>query len=130
MPKPKNQTSAARKKMISDRSQQKSAVRSVLEDLEPFSGASFVAAAREGVEALNQKKTLRTFRIAAPLPLAPKEIVGIRSSLNASQGVFASYLGVSKAAVLAWEYGVREPSGAARKLLAIARKNPGILVEA
>jgi hypothetical protein len=29
-----------------------------------------------------------------------------------------------------WEYGTRRPSGAARKLLFIARKNPKILVEA
>jgi putative transcriptional regulator len=68
--------------------------------------------------------------MAAPDPLRPKEIVGIRSSLNASQAVFASYLGVSKAAVVAWEYGQRKPSGATRKLLSIARKNPQILVEA
>ena len=111
-------------------SQRRSAVLSALESLEPFSGASLVAAAREGVESLKEKKTLRTFRMEAPLPLAPKQIAGIRSSLNASQGVFASYLGVSKAAVVAWEYGIRQPSGAARKLLSIASKNPEILVEA
>jgi putative transcriptional regulator len=61
--------------------------------------------------------------------LEPREIFGIRSSINASQAVFASYLGVSKAAVAAWEYGQRKPSGAARRLLLIARKNPKILVE-
>jgi DNA-binding transcriptional regulator YiaG len=31
---------------------------------------------------------------------------------------------------MSWEYGTRRPSGAARKLLFIARKNPKILVEA
>lgn len=103
---------------------------SALESLEPFSGAALVAAAQEGVKALKEKKTLRTFRIDAPLLLAPKQIAGIRLSLNASQGVFASYLGVSKAAVVAWEYGIRQPSGAALKLLSIAKKNPGILAEA
>ncbi len=115
--------------MTSGLSQRRSAVLSALESLEPYSGASLVAAAREGVKSLTEKKTLRTFRREAPLPLAPKQIAGIRSSLNASQGVFASYLGVSKAAVVAWEYGIRQPSGAARKLLSIASKNPEILVE-
>lgn len=116
--------------MNSVQSQRKSAVLSALASLESFSGKALVAAAQEGLQALKQKKTLRTFRVAAPDPLEPKEIVGIRSSLNASQAVFASYLGVSKAAVVAWEYGQRKPSGAVRKLLSIARKNPRILVEA
>ena len=103
-------------------------MRSALESLDPFSGSALVAAAQEGVQALQEKKTLRTVHVEAPSPLEPKQIVGIRTSLNASQGVFASYLGVSKAAVVAWEYGIRQPSGAALKLLAIARKNPTVLV--
>ena len=110
--------------------QRKSAVLSALEELEPFSGASLVHSVQQGVAAIKSKKTLRTSRIEAPTPLDPKQIAEIRSSLNASQGVFASYLGVSKAAVVAWEYGVRQPSGAALKLLSIARKNPGVLVAA
>jgi putative transcriptional regulator len=130
MPKPRKQASPARKKTSSAKSQRKSAVLSALATLEPFSGKALVAAAQEGLQALKEKRTLRTFRVAAPAPLKPKEIVGIRSSLNASQAVFASYLGVSKAAVVAWEYGQRKPSGAARKLLSIARKNPQILVVA
>ena len=103
---------------------------SALESLEPFSGASLIAATQEGVHALQEKKTLRTVHVSAPAPLDPKQIVGIRASLNASQGVFASYLGVSKAAVVAWEYGIRRPSGAALRLLEIARKNPSVLVAA
>jgi DNA-binding transcriptional regulator YiaG len=43
--------------------------------------------------------------------------------------VFAAYLGVRPASVMNWEYGTRQPSGAVRKLLSIARKNPRILVE-
>jgi putative transcriptional regulator len=130
MPKPGKQTSVRLKKTSSAKSQRKSAVLSALASLEPFSGKALVAAAQEGLQALKQKRTLRTFRAAVPASLKPNEIVGIRSSLNASQAVFASYLGVSKAAVVAWEYGQRRPSGAARKLLSIARKNPKILVEA
>ena len=103
---------------------------SALDALEPFSGAALVAAAQEGARALREKKTLRTVRVEAPSSLGPDQIVGIRTSLNASQGVFAAYLGVSKAAVVAWEYGVRQPSGAALKLLAIAKKHPSVLVTA
>lgn len=102
---------------------------SVLASLEPLDGEGIVAAAHEGLRALRSKKTLRTFRVEAPGQLKPEQIARIRSSLNASQAVFASYLGVSKAAVIAWEYGQRKPSGAARKLLSIAKKNPQILVE-
>lgn len=103
---------------------------SALDSLEPFSGAALVAAVQEGVRALKEKKTLRTFRVEAPRPLTSKEITTIRASLNASQGVFASYLGVSKAAVIAWESGTRRPSGPALKLLSIARKNSSVLIEA
>ena len=79
---------------------------------------------------MKEKKTLRRFRVRAPAPPKPAEFVGIRSSLNASRAVFASYLGVSKAAVLAWEYGKRKPFSRARKLLCIAGKNPRILKRA
>ena len=130
MQKPKNQISAVRKKTNPVTSRGKSEVLSALDNLEPFSGVALINAAHEGIAALKSKKTLRTIRIEAPEQLAPRQIAEIRSSLNASQGVFASYLGVSKAAVVAWEYGVRQPSGAALKLLSIARKNPGILIAA
>lgn len=119
-----------RKKTNSASSRRRSAVLSVLDGLESFSGASLIEATQVGLTALKSKKTLRTNRIEPPAPLDPRQIAEIRSSLNASQGVFASYLGVSKAAVVAWEYGVRQPSGAALKLLSIARKNPSVLIAA
>jgi putative transcriptional regulator len=59
----------------------------------------------------------------------PKDIAAIRNKLNVSQAVFAAHLGVRPASVMNWEYGTRQPSGAVRKLLSIARKNPRILVE-
>ena len=102
----------------------------MLDGLDTFSGTALIEAAHDGLTALKSKKTLRTIRIEPPAQLDPREIAEIRSSLNASQGVFASYLGVSKAAVVAWEYGVRQPSGAALKLLSIAQKNPSVLVAA
>ena len=111
-------------------SRRKSAVRSALASLESFHGATLIEAAKDGLTALKEKKTLRTHRISAPSQLKPKQIAQIRATLHASQAVFASYLGVSKAAVVAWEYGMRQPSGAARKLLSIAQKNPAVFVTA
>jgi putative transcriptional regulator len=52
-----------------------------------------------------------------------REITGL------SQSRFAQLLGVSVRTLQDWEQGRRVPSGAARTLLAIVAKNPGVLVE-
>lgn len=67
---------------------------------------------------------------APPRQISPKEIRGIRQTLNASQAVFASYLNVSPNAVRSWEQGTRRPQNAALKLLAIAKRNPKALLVA
>jgi hypothetical protein len=66
MLKPRKQISAKRKKTSSAKSQRKSAVLSALASLEPFSGQALVAAAQEGLQALKEKRTLRTFRVNSP----------------------------------------------------------------
>jgi hypothetical protein len=76
MPTPGKQTSAKPKKTSSAKSQQTSAVLSALASLEPFSGEALLAAAQEGLQALKEKRTPRTFRVALPAPLKPNEIVG------------------------------------------------------
>lgn len=75
---------------------------------------------------------LRVTRVAVPRPPQPMssaEIVRVRKRLNYSQSVFARVLNVSTKTVQAWEQGVREPSDAALKLLAIAAKRPEVLLE-
>lgn len=96
-----------------------------------FSGPALVSAAQAIADALSGRKklTLRTFHVASQPEIQPRDIAAIRNKLNVSQAVFAAYLGVRPASVMSWEYGTRQPSGAARKLLSIARKNPRILVE-
>ena len=47
-----------------------------------------------------------------------------RSKTGLSQSQFATLLGVSIRTLQGWEQGRKQPSGAARTLLAIARTNP------
>jgi len=53
-----------------------------------------------------------------------------RARVGLSQSEFARLLGVSVRTLQEWEQGRRAPSGPARMLLAIAHKNPKVLLEA
>lgn len=82
--------------------------------------------------ARGQRGDLRTMRITlppAPRKMSHSEIAQLRERLNYSQSVFARLLNVSIKSVQAWEQGVREPSDAALKLLAVAAKHPEVLLE-
>lgn len=50
-----------------------------------------------------------------------------RQRTGLSQQAFANLLGVSARTLQDWEQGRREPTGAARTLLRVAEKHPGIL---
>ena len=50
--------------------------------------------------------------------------VEARNATGLSQSQFATLLGVSVRTVQGWEQGRKQPSGAVRTLLAIARENP------
>jgi putative transcriptional regulator len=65
-----------------------------------------------------------------PSPPKPEEIRKIRENVHASQAVFARFLCVSAKAVQSWEQGARRPQSTALRLLAIAKKNPRILLQA
>ena len=80
-----------------------------------------------------RKLTLRTARVdlpAAAASIKPREIASIRQNLNVSQTVFARLLNVPEVTAASWEKGRRHPSGAAVRLLQIARKHPEILLQA
>ncbi len=64
-----------------------------------------------------------------PKPLKPADIRALRASMNASQALFARLLNVSSNAVESWEQGIREPRQATLKLLHIAKKTPGALLD-
>jgi putative transcriptional regulator len=79
-----------------------------------------------------RRRDLKVTRIQAPRPpkaMSPKDIARIREKLNCSQAVFAMMLNISPKTVQAWEQGSREPSDAALKLLAVAKKHPEVLLE-
>ncbi len=56
-------------------------------------------------------------------------VSAIRERTGLSQSRFARLLGVSVRTLQEWEQGRRAPSGAARTLLAVAQKNPRVLLD-
>jgi putative transcriptional regulator len=79
----------------------------------------------------SRKLTLRTKTM--PLPprvrrFTPAQVRAIRKRLNVSQPVFAALLNVPPVTAISWERGRRQPTGAALRLLDIARRHPEVLV--
>lgn len=58
------------------------------------------------------------------------EVAKARQSLGLTQEAFANLLGIRLSTLRSWEQKKREPSGAARMLIAIAIKHPEVLQEA
>ena len=88
-----------------------------------------VEAVRDAVTG-RSKITLRTTKVALPRPapsMAASEIARLRKRLKLSQPVFAALLNVPTVTAISWEKGRRKPSGAALRLLQIARKHPELL---
>jgi putative transcriptional regulator len=78
------------------------------------------------------KLTMRTTTLRLPARTAtirPTEVRRIRLGLNVSQEVFASLLNVPLVTAASWETGRRHPSGAALRLLQVARHRPDALIE-
>ena len=78
-----------------------------------------------------QKLTLRTATMPLPAPvkpLTPSQVRSIRKKLNVSQPVFAAMMNIPTVTAASWERGRRKPTGAALRLLDIARKHPEVLV--
>ena len=77
------------------------------------------------------KITLRSNVLPAAAPsMTPREIRAVRQKLNLSQAVFGRLLNVPPVTVLKWEHGDRKPSGAALRLLEIAKRTPEALIPA
>lgn len=59
-----------------------------------------------------------------------RSIIATRQKLGLSQSGFAELLGISVRTLHHWEQGTRTPSGAARVLLKVAERHPGIVLKA
>lgn len=79
----------------------------------------------QAIEHAQGKRSLLTIVLPGPpRPLSATQVAAFRKRLNASQAVFAHYLNVSVQLVQAWEGDRRRPSGAALRLLELARRDP------
>lgn len=77
--------------------------------------------AGELLESVRQMKAGKTQVVFSPA-------VEARERTGMSQSQFAALLGVSVRTLQGWEQGRKQPSGAARTLLTIARTNPEALL--
>jgi putative transcriptional regulator len=94
----------------------------------PLAGAKLQAyeagrdLAAELLESVKQMKAGKTAIVRTPA-------IEARERTGLSQSQFARLLGVSVRTLQGWEQGRKQPSGAARTLLAIAQSNPEALLE-
>ena len=66
---------------------------------------------------------------AGHVQVVTSPVIEARKKTGLSQSQFAALLGVSVRTLQGWEQGRKQPSGAARTLLAIASRNPKALLE-
>jgi len=81
-----------------------------------------------GKEILEGIRQLKRGEIGRVVTLPP--VSETRARVGLSQSEFARLLGVSVRTLQEWEQGRRVPSGPARTLLAIAHRNPRLLLQA
>ena len=93
----------------------------------PFNAEMLVARV-EGFAAGSERSRERTVKLPPPVKAIPaKEIRAIRTVLGCTQIEFAALLNVPKVTAISWENGTRKPSGAALRLLAVAKHHPEAL---
>ena len=73
--------------------------------------------------------TARTATVKAAPAVTPSLVKSLRAEHQLSQDLFARVLGVSPETVKGWEQGKKHPSGAAARLLQIAREYPNWVEE-
>lgn len=82
-----------------------------------------------GSELLESVRQMKADQKARVHNIEVADVVEARHRVGLSQDQFALLLGVSKRTLQDWEQGRREPSGAAKSLIAIAMKRPDVLLE-
>jgi len=90
--------------------------------------AEALVARVEGFAAGTEPARERTVKLPPPVkPIPPRQIRAIRARLGFTQSQFAALLNVPMVTAISWENGTRKPSGAALRLLAVARHHPEAL---
>jgi len=93
----------------------------------PFDAEALVARV-EGFAAGRAPAREHIVKLPPPVKSMPaRQIRAIRASLGCTQIEFAALLNVPRVTAISWENGTRKPSGAALRLLAIARRHPEAL---
>lgn len=97
----------------------KSVEKRIVERLESFVGAL------KADKKISEAFTCRTVTLdLEPTPHNPKAVVATRKLLNASQALFAKFLGVSIKTVRAWEQGKNPPQDIACRFMDEIQRNP------
>jgi putative transcriptional regulator len=74
---------------------------------------------------ISEKYTCRTIKLdLEPQTYTPEQIRETRKLLNASQRIFAEFLGVSARAVEDWEQGLKPPHRSACRIMDEIRRDP------
>ena len=76
------------------------------------------------VKQMKAGKAAKKTRVKVPPAVSARQASGL------SQAQFAQVLGISMRTLQKWEQGVRETSGAAKTLIRIAQRHPGVLADA
>ena len=82
-----------------------------------------------GDELLQAVRDIKAGKVGRTVTVEVSPIAEARHRIGLSQTEFAKLLGVSLRTLQEWEQGRREPSGAAKSLIAIAIKRPEVLKE-
>ncbi len=82
----------------------------------------------EGFAAGAEPARERTVKVPPPVkPIPQRQIRAIRTRMGFTQAQFAALLNVPMVTAISWENGTRKPSGAALRLLAVAKHHPEAL---
>ena len=82
-----------------------------------------------GAELIQSVREMQAGKVGRVRQVKVPDIVEARNRTGLSRQQFAEVLGVSARTLEGWEQGRRKPTGAARSLLAIAKRRPEVLRE-
>lgn len=100
----------------------------MLSKTKPLSKAALAAYEAKRDLAADLLQSVREMK-AGHVRVVSSPVIEARNKTGLSQSQFAALLGVSVRTLQGWEQGRKQPSGAARTLLAIASSNPKAILE-